>query len=155
MSGSKRRLRERPDCTAGKNNRGKVGERDLTKLFFSRFLTSIFLKCPQMSPFLPKYSQTPPSLLEGIQWSSRARSLHQQAKAGAGWKRAHVWGVGFRLINGLFWQSGLFFGIWLEVGNRGILRAFPGAVVGKRGLIWGWIGGGEMIWYTECVFNLP
>jgi hypothetical protein len=56
--------------------------------------------------------------------------------------RAHLWGVGFGLINGLFWQSGLFLGISLKRGNRGVLRAFPGEVFGKRGLIWDRIGGG-------------
>jgi hypothetical protein len=38
--GSKHRLQERPGCTAGKNNRGKVVEGDLTKICFSLFLSS-------------------------------------------------------------------------------------------------------------------
>jgi hypothetical protein len=39
------------------------------------------------------------------------------------------------------WQSGLFLSSFLEPGNRGVLRAFPGTAVGKQGLIRGWIGG--------------
>jgi exonuclease III len=34
------------------------------------------------------------------------------------------------------------FGISLDMGNRGVLRAFLGEVSGKRGLIWAWIRGG-------------
>jgi hypothetical protein len=49
------------------------------------------------------------------------------------------------LLMAYFWQSGLFFGTYLEVRNRGVLRAFLGEVSGKWGLIWAWIGGGEMI----------
>jgi hypothetical protein len=41
VGGSKHRLKERLGCTAGKNNRGKVVERDLIKICFSRFLPSL------------------------------------------------------------------------------------------------------------------
>jgi len=74
VSGSKHRLEERPGCTAGKNIRGKVVERDLTKICFPGFSPLSFFKYPQISPVLPKYAQMPPSLLEGIQGCSRARS---------------------------------------------------------------------------------
>jgi hypothetical protein len=42
------------------------------------------------------------------------------------------------------------FGHFLERGNRGVLRAFPGVVSGKRGLIRGWIGGVLLrnVWYS-------
>jgi len=38
------------------------------------------------------------------------------------------------------WQSGMFLSTFLKTGNRGVLRAFPGGGLGKRGLIRGWIG---------------
>lgn len=39
---------------------------------------------------------------KGIQWSSRARSPLPWTKVYAGGKSAHVWGVGFRMFNGVF-----------------------------------------------------
>jgi len=84
VGGSKHRLQEIPGYPAVKNNRGKVVERDLIKICFSRFLPPTLFKYPQISPFLPKYAQIPPSLMEGIQWCSWARSPLEWAKGGAG-----------------------------------------------------------------------
>jgi len=107
------------------------------------------MKEDDVSLILPKYAQIPPSLLEGIQGCSRARSPFQWGKAGAGWKQAYVLGARFRLINGLFWQSGLFLRSSFEVRNRGVLRGFPGEDSGKRGLIRGRIGRGRGAWLID------
>jgi hypothetical protein len=51
--------------------------------------------------------------------------------------------VGFKRFNGLFWQSEMFLCISLNMGNRGVLRAFPGTVSGKLVLNWTVIVDGE------------
>jgi len=53
------------------------------KPVFPGFSPLYLFKYPQISPVLPKYAQIPPSLLEGNQWCSWARSPFQWAKGGA------------------------------------------------------------------------
>ena len=80
VSDSKHGLQERSDCTAGKNNRVKVVQETSQISVFPGFSPLSLFKYPQISPFLPKYAQISPSLLEGTQRCSRARSPLHWAK---------------------------------------------------------------------------
>jgi len=53
------------------------------------------------------------------------------------------WGSDSGCLLAYSWQSGLLLSTFLKPLNRGVLRAFPGGGLGKRGPIRGWMGGNK------------